>query len=163
MEQLISQQWYFKLNTIFFIPGYRPGFEIRSKCLVFGCEDGHLQRLSLLLCISITEQLSGVVQVPRRCPGQLSGVVQVPRRCPGQLSGVVQVPRRCPGQLSGVVQVPGRCPGQLSGVVQKLAYWVSSSAFPRVLLRRLSACTRVPHREGKPMGGFLYLTPTRVF
>jgi len=149
MEQLISQQWYFKLNTIFFIPGYRPGFEIRSKCLVFGCEDGHLQRLSLLLCISITEQLSGVVQVPRRCPGQLSGVVQVPRRCPGQ--------------LSGVVQVPGRCPGQLSGVVQKLAYWVSSSAFPRVLLRRLSACTRVPHREGKPMGGFLYLTPTRVF
>ena len=40
----------------------------------------------------------------------------------GQLSGVVQVPHRCPGQLSGVVQVPRRCPGQLSQVAQKLVY-----------------------------------------
>jgi len=32
--------------------------------------------VSLLLHVSLPGQLSGVVQVPRRCPVQLSGVVQ---------------------------------------------------------------------------------------
>ena len=85
-------------------------------------------QLSSLFCISMT----GVVQVPCRCPGQLLGMVQVPRRCHGQLSGVVQVPCRYSGQLSGVVQAPYRCSGQLSGVVQKLTYGVFWVAVRRV-------------------------------
>jgi len=40
---------------------------------------------------------------------------------------------------------------QLPGVVQKLAYRVLDSAFPRVHLGRLSACTCMPQREGNSM------------
>ena len=41
----------------------------------------------------MTEQLSGVVRVPCKCPVQCQELCRYPA---GALSGVVQVPRRCP-------------------------------------------------------------------
>ena len=79
----------------------------------------------------------------------MTGVVQVPRRCPAQCQEWCRYPA---GALpsdragAGTPQVP--C--SVSGVVQKLAYRVLGSAFPRGCL---SACTRMPHREGNCMGG----------
>jgi len=49
-----------------------------------------------------------------------------------QLSGEMQVPYRCPEQLSEEMQVPYRCPEQLSGVAQKLLNPLRFSACTRV-------------------------------
>ena len=172
----------------------------------------------LLLNSSIAGKLSGVVQVPHRCPGLCQTyMVQVPHRCPvlcqmymaqvprrctvlcqewcrypaGALfsvrsvvgtpqvpclvSGVVQIPRmypvqcqqRCrypagalfsvrsgadtpqvPCSVSGAVQIPRRCPVQCQ---ERCRNWPTESLAqhsPGYVDRRLSACTRVPYREG---------------
>ena len=75
----------------------------------------------------MTEQLSAVVQVPGRCPGNC----QQWCGCP---AGALATVRSGAGTLATVrsgedtLQVPW----QLSGVVQKLAYRFLASAFPRV-------------------------------
>jgi len=58
------------------------------------------------------------------------------------------------GALSGVVQVPRRCPvwsGAEIGLMNLLI-----QRFPGCVIRRLSVCTRVPHREGNSMVGPLF-------
>jgi len=67
-------------------------------------------KLSPLLLISMTEQLSGVVRVPRRCP-------------------------ECQ-------ESSGNWPTESE-----------AQCFSGCVIRRLSACTRVPHRDGKAIGG----------
>jgi len=74
-------------------------------------------------------------------------------------AGTPQVPclewcRYPAGALSGVVQVPRRCPvwsGAEIGLMNLLI-----QRFPGCVIRRLSVCTRVPHREGNSMVGPLF-------
>jgi len=102
----------------------------------------------------MTEQLSGVVQVSRRCPVRSgAGIPQVPcqewcRYPAGALSGVVQVTRRCPVRSgAGTPQMP--CTAVRSGTeidLLSLRLSVSQGASLGDLL-----LAPVPRREVKSM------------
>jgi len=68
------------------------------------------------------------------------------------VSGVVQVPCRCPDYCQEWCRYPEQC--------QKWCRnWPTESwaqCFPGCVFRRLSVCTRIPHRAGRE--SFLYLT-----
>jgi len=119
----------------------------------------------------MTGQLSGVVQVPRRCLGQYQKWCRYPAdalvsvrsgavtsQVPWPVPEVVQVPCRCPGQCQEWCRyLAGALASVRSGAGTLQVPWPVSeisllSLLTQRFIRKLSACTRVPHREGNFIG-----------